>query len=348
MAKKSLNFILTALLLLCLNFNPHRKAFGIDPDNIYLPVVISVCPEASLSGVVFHDLNGDGILNPAYAQGSMIDHSDGWLGSDGPFIEQPIPDASISVGTTTIKTTNGGEYRMCLSSGHYEIKINAFSFMFYFPSDDKVVELSKTINVDVKGNQVLNLGLGKGLFTLPYSVYDAVNIKQEVFTDIDPVAGEIGVYNTYPCTAWYCEDSHRGVDYYIPAGYTVKAVAPGFIYSVGSADDGSLAIIEVFTNFAGLVPWTKDEKFHWSGQGIEVSYQHLSGAVNGITPGVFVKRGQPLAYISQHNHLHIDARQEARINNGYVDFYKDSFHLLFVLNSWKSSKLKIIYKRLAY
>jgi hypothetical protein len=187
-----------------------------------------------MSGVVFHDMNGNGVQDQAYRLGDLSDHPDGWLGAVGPITEPAIAGASISIGTITTTSAIDGRYSVCLPPGHYEVTIEKAPYRFWFPSDREVKELSKSLYVDISGNQTLDFGLGVGLFTMPYSLDDRDNVRFEMFTDIDPESGEVGIYNAYPCSAWYCyDDGHRGIDYQIPADSYAVALAPGFIYSVG-------------------------------------------------------------------------------------------------------------------
>ena len=331
--KPQLHIAIVFILCLLLSSNTYPAASSrgtalSDPLTYfnYLPIVMGgdgVC----LSGVVFHDMNGNGVQDQAYRLGDLSDHPDGWLGAVGPITEPAIAGASISIGTITTTSTIDGRYSVCLPPGHYEVTIEKAPYRFWFPSDREVKELSKSLYVDISGNQTLDFGLGVGLFTMPYSLDVRDNVRFEMFTDIDPESGEVGIYNAYPCSAWYCyDDGHRGIDYQIPADSYAVALAPGFIYSVGYADDGSLMIVEAYTDYEGLAPWTGDDRIHWPGRGIQSSYQHLDRAVDGIEPGVFVRRGQPLAYINSHNHLHIDVQLGNWDTGGYLDVYRDTFH----------------------
>ena len=99
-------------------------------------------------------------------------------------------------------------------------------------------------------------------------------------------------------------------------------------------------IVEVYTDYEGLMPYTGDGVAS-PGRGIQSSYGHLGRPVDGIRPGVFVRRGQPLAHIGSHNHIHIDAQLGDWETGGYIDLYRDTFHsqLVFLYHEIESAKI---------
>ena len=311
-----------------------------EPTNTPTPTQTPV--PVTVEGTVFLDMNGNGIHDQAFRSGDLTEHPDGQLGAIGPIEEPIVADAVITIGNVSTKSAADGMYHIKLPPGHYEVKIEKQPYRFLFPSVNEVLDLNKSFPVDITENTVLDFGLGVGLFTLPYSLDENESVRFEQFTDINPLTGESGTYNSYPCNEWYGnDDGHRGIDYYMPSGSIARAIAPGFIYSVGKSDDGSLMIVEVYTEYEDLVPWTYDDRIHWSWVGLESSYQHLAEPIDGIKPGVFVKRGQPLAYISSHNHLHIDAHLGNWETGGWIDLFKDTFHnqLVFLFHQNENAKI---------
>jgi murein DD-endopeptidase MepM/ murein hydrolase activator NlpD len=306
---------------------------------VFLPYVAKArvpapCGGASLHGYVFQDYDGNGVQGTAYALGSHVEHPDGWLGAIGPISEPGIAGAVLQFDESQVASESDGWYEVCLPPGHHDVVISKDKYRFYFPSRQLVLELSEPLAVGLVANARQDFGLGVGLFTLPYELTRSDQFQQGSLTDIDPVKDEVGIYDCYPPACYWPDgqwagDAHRGIDYSAPEGTPVIAAAPGFVYSVGHADDGSMMVVVVHTEYDGLSPWLGD-RIHWANRGIELSYQHLARAADGISPGVFVSRGQVVGYLNDAVHLHVDARWHLIPGDwqsgGYVDLYRDLFH----------------------
>ena len=304
----------------------------------YLPMISRPACQGGpgLYGVVFHDLNGNGIRDQAYRLGSLDDHPDGWLGAPGPTLEPAVAGAVIRAGQHAVTTTDQGTYELCLPVGSYDVSIEASPYRYLLESPEEIEELPATLGVDVGGSTALDVGLGVGFLTLPYRLGDREMFRQGSYVDIDPDLDEVGVYNSYPevCDWWHCTgDGHRGIDYYAPEGSLAVAAAPGLVYSVGRADDGSMMVVVAHTEYEALRPWP-DDRIHWADRGFQTSYQHLASAADGIVPGAFVCRGQPIGYLNDDVHLHFDAQRFLEAgeweSGGWVDPYRDLFHDQFV------------------
>ncbi|MBN2146792.1 MAG: peptidoglycan DD-metalloendopeptidase family protein [Anaerolineales bacterium] len=304
--------------------------------NIFLPIVLRTtmppCSQATITGRIFHDLNGNGIYDTAFSIGDLGEHPDGYLGAVGPFWEPPVAGAVITIDDHEITSDSNGWYRYCLPVGINQLSIQANPYRFYFPSSKEIRDLSQAITVQISQYTRLDLGLGMGPLTFPFRLSEKDLFRQGSFTDIDPFPNSIGVYNSYPedCNWWHCSgDAHRGIDYYAPEGTVVVSAAPGMVYSVGTADDGSAMVIIIHTDFDGLEPWLGSD-IRWADRGFQTSYQHLSHAIEGIQPGVMVSRGQRVGYLDEAIHLHIDAQLILEPGNwasgGYIDLYRDTFH----------------------
>ena len=299
---------------------------------IFLPVVTGrTCSDILLSGLVYNDLNGNGIHDTAYSLGDLRKHPDGFLGAAGPSQEPPVVGAVIRAGGAKDVTDSNGRYVLCLPAGTHAVTVEAASYRVRFPSIRGIKDLTAPITVTLSLDTSLDLSLGLGPLTLPYLLSSANIFRQGSYVDIDPTYGQVGVYNSYPedCYWWHCTgDAHRGIDYYAPSGTLVVAGAPGLVWSTAISDAGDLMVVILHTDYEDKIP---DGNF-WARQGFQTSYQHLGGIAEGIEPGNLVERGQPLGYLHNYgheSHLHTDAQLDPYVqagsNSRYVDFYRDLY-----------------------
>jgi len=299
-----------------------------------LPTATAIPKQALIDGIIFHDLNGNGIQDLAITRKDLSGHPDGYLGAIEPIQEPAISGATITFSDYETTSDSEGNYHLSLPVGEYKLSISSNPFRFYIISTEMVHDLNYDFDISIQNNMHIDLGLGIGLLTLPYRLSEADLFRQGSFTDIDPTPGSVGVYNSYPenCNWWHCTgDAHRGIDYNAPKGTVVVAAGPGMVYSVGKADDGSLMVVVVHTKYNSLSPSFGERIRVASTDGIQTTYQHLDKAHEGIEPGVFVSRGQPIGYLNEAVHLHIDAwhmiQGDCADDTGcYVDIYRDQNH----------------------
>jgi len=300
-----------------------------------LPVLLA--PAAALAvdvtGRVFHDYNGNGVQDASAQMGSYHEHSDGYLGYVE--VDEPaVAGAVLSFGSHQATTDENGDYAITLPSGDYTLTVNKDAFRYIFASRAAMYKATEGMPISIGEGATLNLGLGVGPFTMPYPVGEAASWRQASFTDINPATGEVSIFDSDPmdCRMWRCTgDTHRGIDYMSDADRVVIAAAPGMVYAVGTADDGSVLIRVLHENWEGVEP---AEPGSVEGPyGLHTSYQHLGRAAEGIEPGVIVQRGQSLGHLKdlgRETHLHFDLVNQSysspeKPGGYYLDMYRDIF-----------------------
>lgn len=302
-----------------------------DSFTSFLPLVMHpACPNVLLSGLVYQDLNGNGIRDTAFSLGGLREHPDGYLGAVGPTQEPPVTGAVVRAGGVESTSGEDGRYTLCLPAGTYTTTVEANSYRFRFPSIHEIKDIAEPIKVNLSTETALDFAIGIGPLTLPYRLSEADIFRQGSYVDIDPTYDQVGVYNSYPedCYWWHCTgDAHRGIDYYAPSGTVVVAAAPGLVSQVTVRPGPQVMVFVQHTEYEGFqtVP---DALTQRPDRGLISSYQHLAAAAEGIVPGAFVPRGQPIGYLNEDVHLHFDLRYYISTCSYrcYVDPFRDLFH----------------------
>lgn len=217
--------------------------------------------ENDLGGYVFHDYNGNGIID-----------------AGEPFVNEVEVIAKGYYSTFTTKPQNGiytfnnlprNQYRLYLIHAN-----NIFRYMCR--SNAELVDTKQGYTVNFGGRQRLDMALMEGFLTLPFPI----NTKYEIdrFYDRDP---SLIKYLWWNGKSGYDKSlkrgyspNHSGIDYYMNEGEPLVAQAPGWI-SHNAVDEGGAFITITHPN------------------GLKTSHGHISKAL--LKEGDKVLRGQIVA-----------------------------------------------------
>jgi hypothetical protein len=267
-----------------------------------------------LSGIIFFDHNGNGV------------HDEG---------EPPIPNATVQISNQTVTTKPDGSYSLTITRGTQSIRISAEGFRYInvfrrwvdipeqiangvkFPAqhlaDAEIVPIADVLRLDVtqfdaKGIATKNIGLMQGYLTSPiacgthYLLWSYVDLDHRIGS-IRNWAGDstpaVDVYidilspNARPGT----DDQHQGVDFNVPIGTPILAMASGQIVLWRDGDGQRARMINASHKLGKTT--------------LETSYAHNS--FNVASMGQTVYRGQIIALSGNNNgcckttsqHVHI-------------------------------------------
>ena len=205
----------------------------------FLPLVLrdacspSAAPgEASLSGVVFFDYNGD-------AQRQR---------------EEPgIARAIVAVdGYITTSRCDGTYYFAGLPDGTHRLVVTSATFRFVALSSSDFQSSDTSIQVQVSGRTTCDIGLTQGFLTLPFD-RDMVFTRPSPFGytsvfDLDPRVAFARAYDPAIKPSWeavtppWVMDNHVGLDFCIAEGTKIRAAMPGVVTYVGEDQYGGRGI----------------------------------------------------------------------------------------------------------
>jgi len=261
---------------------------------------------ASLKGRLFFDYNGNGI-------------------QDG---EEPaVSDAKVQLKDDTGKviadvvTDSSGDYKLeDIRAGSYGLYVEADKkFRYMCQSPEKFRAVTEGYDILLNGPRKMDVGLMEGFLTLPILSKTRFSIGR--FYDWDPSEltylwwnGKKGFVSEIGGDA-----NHSGVDYDIPEGEDVVALAPGVVSYFEKGPQGQLGL--TITHPTG---------------NLSVYYSHLSRYV--VEKGQEVARGQKVAESGMtgavYPHLHINNYRLIGNLQQLYDFYKPIFPLSESLNGY--------------
>lgn len=226
--------------------------------------------ENDLGGYVFHDYNGNGIL----------DESE-------PLVDDVEIVAQGSYATVRTQPSHGLYVFRNLPKGLYRVypvhPENKFRYMCR--SNAELVETKQGYTIDFRGRQKLDMALMEGFLTSPF-----FNIpKIESYVDLDPGSGIRdwrGGQRTY--------DGHPGTDFLVNEGTKVVAAAPGNIIASSNGWPNN--------------PLWQDQSYNQNGnfviinhgKNLYTAYHHLASTTNGdifwSEDGLHTSRGEVIGY----------------------------------------------------
>ena len=227
---------------------------------------------ASLKGRLFFDYNGNGMQDgeePA-VQGASVQLKD----PTGTILAEALTDSS-------------GDYKLeDLKAGSYGLHVEADEkFRYMCRSGDEVRTVNDDYPLSIDGSAHFDIGLMEGFLTLPldskdYLLWSYVDLDHKIGTvrnfsgDRREAVDNPSSTDARPGTS----DQHQGVDYYMPCGRNLLAMAPGVVFQ--SEGGGSYA------RYVRIAHRAEDEMFI-------TEYAHNS--INLVEVGDAVKRGQVIA-----------------------------------------------------
>ena len=261
--------------------------------------------ENDLGGYVFHDYNGNGILD-----GSEPVVDDVEIVAEGYYA---TVRAQPSHGLYVFRNLPKGSYR--IYPVHPQDK-----FRYMCRSNQELVDTRVGYRVDLNGKQRLDMALMEGFLTLPAQA--ATHFEIDRFYDWDPDPsrflwwnGESGPDNTKYVNGVFrgYSPNHSGIDYYMPDGNPLPSPAPGKVRAVVEDDPGGKYILIDHLN------------------GFFSSCGHISRAT--VSEGDLVARGQTIAISGKsgqatelanypHNHFQVVFNK-----NMLVDPYRPIFKM---------------------
>lgn len=320
----------------------HKQLLILHATVLFISLLITpdaIAQNATIQGVIFHDLNGNGIQDVSYG----IDEArfSGLGFRDMTTITEPsVEGATISFDTFQTITDKNGGFSLSLPTGEYLVSIEKQDFRFYFGSNSNMVKLDEGIPVTISGELFKDFGIGKGCFTLPYKESDFGKIQLHGYTDIDPAPNKADRYNAADdilpdYLAVGTINTHRGIDFWVDTpGSEVVAMAPGMVYAAAPDEDGMPMIIIIHSDYENVKPSIASQ-ISYTNVGLQSSYHHLDSFAMGIEPGIWVERGQVIGTIGDHEayrgfHLHAEVVDYSYIHltdgsHPYVDLFKDTF-----------------------
>lgn len=122
----------------------------------------------TIEGTLFHDYNGNGTRDTAYALGDPVIELKGQLSAKGPIEEPIIAGAEINFGGYQTTSNAEEKYIISLPADTYNVLIKKEIFRFYFESIRFMKELSEGIPTIISADMTKNFGLGIGCMTFPF------------------------------------------------------------------------------------------------------------------------------------------------------------------------------------
>ena len=232
---------------------------------------------ASLHGRLFFDHNGNGVQDgkePAVA-GALVQLRD-YAGS---VIAETLTDSS---GDYKLEDVRTGTYRLHLGVDHISDK--KFRYMCRSPDEVRLVNDDYQLSL-LEGGIWVDIGLMEGLLTLPMDNSDYLLFS---YVDLDHRIGSVRNFSgnkrladgEHPGT----EDQHQGIDYTMPCGRNLIAMAPGEVMQ----SEGGIE----YARYVRIKHKIGDQMFI-------TEYGHNS--TNLVKIGDVVRRGQVVALSGDNN-----------------------------------------------
>jgi len=249
---------------------------------------------SSLHGRLFFDYNGNGVQDgdePAVA-GALVQLKDG----NGEVVAGTLSDSS---GDYRLEDVGTGPYRLHIGVEHFSDK----RFGYMCRSTEEFTAVSEGYDVLLDRSQRADIGLMEGFLTLPldtedYLLWSYVDLDHKIGTvrnfsgDRREAVDNPSSTHARPGTS----DQHQGVDYSMPCGRNVLAMAPGVVLNSEGGTE--------YARYVRIIHEAGDEMF-------VTDYGHNSKNLVGV--GDVVKRGQIVALSGDNNgekktqpHVHIN------------------------------------------
>ena len=291
-------------------------------------------PVPSLSGRVFFDYNGNGLQDAGEPGIPDVPVCIDSLGSglcstsraDGSY---SIAIASVTAGTHDVYVQSPTDEPATAFRyinrflGWVDIpayEMNGVQVPAQHLADTEFQPIAQPLSVELSGDRSLDIALMQGFLTLPYRAYDAHSMSQTHGFDHDGRVGHVLGYDgstlliridplndPQSMNREGIEDGHTGVDYILPDGTSIIAMAPGVVSHLalpGPHDD-----LTYFPFVAVLDHGLRDPDL--GGITYQTVYGHLQTYL--VATNQHVHRGQVLG-LSGHtgggpypvSHLHLD------------------------------------------
>jgi len=283
---------------------------------------------ASLHGRLFFDYNGNGVQDgeePAVA-GALVQLKDYVYGK---MVAETLTDSSGDYRFDDIKTNTSGLNYVYVHLGVGHLSDKRFRYLCRSPDEFRAV--SDDYGVLLRESTRMDVGLMEGFLTLPFGREAEYTIGAYVDLDSGPA------HMDWKSGSLTGIDNHRGIDYLMPVGQEVLAMAPGWIVEAvdnwpnnPESKDPGTGVLDTgnrITVSHGQDPYYGSligtHVCHLK-QGILVEPRKLDYGPNAQK----VRRGQVLAYsgntgrLSFAPHLHAQVWVGRLSAEGYVDPYK--------------------------
>ena len=253
-----------------------------------------------LYGRLFFDYNGDGKQDPK---------------------EPVVPDVAVALDGKNVTVTNSTGWYMINDAPKGNHTIRPFppkNFRYMCESASEFRSVKEPYEIVARNDTRKDIGLMEGFLTLPLSSKTKYSIGR--MYDWDPSTRAYLWWNGKKGSVGEIEDvNHAGIDYDIPVGEDVIAMAPGRISAFEHGPQGQLGVTITHVN-----------------GDLSTYYAHLSRITVQI--GQTVSRGEKIGESGMsgavYPHLHINNYRIVGRFQRIYDFYAPTFPLVGSLNGY--------------